>query len=160
MKKRLRIVLAAVGLVAVSVLALVIVQNMFTTKPANLGIREGRLAPCPASPNCVSTVAGDPAHQIEPIPWGGTPEEALQAIRAALAKMPRTIVVTAEGNYLHAEARSFLFRFVDDVELLVDPEQKLIHFRSASRVGYSDLGANRARMERFRKFFAAAAREQ
>ena len=68
--------------------------------------------------------------------------------------------MSAEGNYLHAEARSFLFRFVDDVEFLVDPQQKLIHFRSASRVGYSDLGVNRARMEQFRKLFAAATRKQ
>jgi uncharacterized protein (DUF1499 family) len=158
--KRLRLVLAAAGVVAAAIVILVIAVNMFSTKPANLGVREGRLAPCPASPNCVSTEAGDSAHQIEPIPWGGTAEEALVAIRAALAKMPRTTVVTAEGNYLHAEARSLLFRFVDDVEFLVDPAQKLIHFRSASRIGYSDLGANRARMERFRTLFAAAAREQ
>jgi uncharacterized protein (DUF1499 family) len=159
MKRRLSFVFAIVGLAATALVVLVIVQNMLSTKPANLGLQEGRLAPCPASPNCVSTEADDAAHRIEPIAWSGSTDAALGAIRGALLKMPRTQVVSAEGNYLHAEARSFLFRFVDDVEFLVDPEQKLIHFRSASRVGYSDLGANRARMERFRKLLAGAERE-
>lgn len=68
--------------------------------------------------------------------------------------MPRTRIVKEDGVYLHAEVRSFLFRFVDDLEFLIDTEQSLIHMRSASRTGYSDLGVNRRRVEHVRKAFA------
>ena len=68
--------------------------------------------------------------------------------------MPRTKIVTVDDNYLYAEFRSALFRFVDDVEFLIDPKERAIHFRSASRVGYSDLGVNRHRMEQIQKGFS------
>jgi len=68
--------------------------------------------------------------------------------------MPRTRIVKEEGGYLHAEVRSFLFRFVDDIEFLIDTEQSLIHVRSASRTGHSDFGVNRRRVEHVRKAFA------
>jgi uncharacterized protein (DUF1499 family) len=154
MKRLLYLAALSATMVVVVFVAFLVVRNMFSTKPANLGVRDGRFAPCPSSPNCVSTQANDPPHTIEPIAWQGSSEAAVKAIKATLAKMPRTTIITAEGNYLHAEARSLLFRFVDDVEFLIVPEQRLIHFRSASRIGYSDLGANRARMEQFRKLFA------
>ncbi len=127
-------------------------------RPTNLGVHDGRLAPCPDRPNCVCTQAADDAHRIEPLIYDGTPEEALARLRAALATLPRTRIVTETPDYLHAECTSLVFRFVDDVEFLIDRERKAIHFRSASRVGYSDLGVNRRRMERLRQAFAAGAR--
>jgi uncharacterized protein (DUF1499 family) len=114
-------------------------------------VTNGRLAVCPASPNCVSTQATDAEHRMQPIPLTGSADEAMQRIQAVVAKMPRTKIVTAEDNYLHVEFQSALFRFVDDVEFLIDPDEQLIHFRSASRVGHSDFGVNRRRMEQFRK---------
>jgi uncharacterized protein (DUF1499 family) len=131
--------------------------SLFARRPANIGVRDGRLAPCPDTPNCVCTQAADDAHRIEPLAYDGTPEEAMARLKAALATLPRTRVVTESPDYLHAECTSLVFRFVDDVELLIDRERKVIHFRSATRVGRSDLGVNRRRLEALRQAFAARA---
>jgi uncharacterized protein (DUF1499 family) len=122
-------------------------------RPDNLGVYEGKLAPCPNTPNCVSSQAEDDAPRIAPIPFDGDADEALARLKAVLAAQPRTTIISAEGDYLHAECASLLFRFVDDVEFLVDRDAKVIHFRSASRIGRSDLGVNRKRMEAIRKDF-------
>ena len=117
------------------------------TSPSNLGLKEGRLASCPNSPNCVSTQSTDAKHGIDPIVYTASMEEA----RERLEK-----VVRQEEDYIHLECSSRLFRFVDDVEFWFDDANKLIHFRSASRKGYSDLGVNRKRMEQIREQFNAA----
>lgn len=78
-------------------------------------------------------------------------EGEVEAVRAAilevLAEAPRARVVEAEADYIHAEFTTLLFRFVDDVEFAIDASARRVDFRSASRVGYSDLGTNRRRME-------------
>ena len=111
---------------------------------------EVRLAPCPDTPNCVSSLAPDRAHRVEPLPLAGAPDEALDRLRQIIESMPRAVVDESGGGRLKARFRSFLFRFVDDLELAVDPRAGLIHIRSASRVGYSDLGVNRRRVEEIR----------
>ena len=111
------------------------------------------LPPCPDSPNCVSSQATNKDQQVDPIVFVLPPAQALARLKQVLAGMPRTRLVKEEGGYLHAEVRSFLFRFVDDLEFLVDNERNLIHMRSASRTGYSDFGVNRRRVERIRKAF-------
>ena len=116
----------------------------------------GPLRPCPTTPNCVSTEARDARHSMPPLPYTGTAEAAQARARAALLAEPRTRIVTERPGYLHAEARSRLFRFVDDVEVMVDSAAQVVRFRSASRLGRSDLGVNRARMERFSARFRAA----
>lgn len=131
------------------------IMSLFSRKPANLGVSGGRLAGCPDSPNCVSTQASDPAHRMEPMPLAGSAEDAIARLRGILTAMPRSRIVADRENYLHAEFRSALFRFVDDVEFLVDSEARVIHFRSASRVGHSDLGVNRRRMEEIRAAFTS-----
>ncbi len=122
--------------------------------PEGLGAVEGQLAPCPNSPNCVSTTAesGD-SHYIEPIKFSGSTKDALAKIKEALDKMSRVSIADERGNYLRAEAKSLMFGFIDDVEFLVDEKSQQIHFRSASRVGYGDFNANRKRMEKFRSIF-------
>lgn len=110
-----------------------------------------RLRPCPRSPNCVSSLSEeDGGHRMEPIPLEGSPEDALERFRGILSSRARTEVVEEDGLYLRAEETSALLRFVDDVEIEIDPEAGVIHFRSASRVGWSDLGVNRRRMEEIR----------
>ena len=111
-----------------------------------------RISDCPTSPNCVSSLAKDEAHKIAPIPFDGTPDAAFALLKQAIAGEARTRIVEEQQDqwYLHAEATSLVFRFVDDVEFQLDPERKLLHLRSASRVGYSDLGVNRRRIERLR----------
>jgi uncharacterized protein (DUF1499 family) len=153
--KRLGLVLLVLLIGAVVTLALF---RLFASRPANLGARNGQLAPCPDTPNCVCTQATDEGHRIEPLAYDGTAEEAMARLKAALAALPRTRVVSETPDYLHAECTSLVFRFVDDVEFLIDRERKVIHFRSASRVGRSDLGVNRLRMEALRQAFAAQAR--
>lgn len=147
-----RILISLSGMVALIVGTLA-VMSIFSHKPTNLGVTDGRLAACPNSPNCVSTQADDAGHRMEPIPFTGTADAALQRIKILVAKMPRTKIVTVADNYLHVEFRSAFFRFVDDVEFLIDRQEQLIHFRSASRVGYSDFGVNRERLEQIRNAF-------
>lgn len=111
-----------------------------------------RFAPCPSSPNCVSTKAEkSDTHWIEVIRYELSDEFIKETLKKILLDLPRTRLVEDDGRYLHFEIKSFLFRFVDDIEFEIVPEEKLIHVRSASRVGYSDLGVNRERVELIRK---------
>ena len=86
---------------------------------------------------------------MSPIRFEGDPDIALGLVSQQLSKMPRVRIVSRTDRYLHATFTSRLFRFVDDVEFRVDESQGLLHFRSASRMGYSDLGVNRKRMQEF-----------
>jgi uncharacterized protein (DUF1499 family) len=117
------------------------------------GLTEAKpLAPCPTSPNCVSSqaAADDSEHFIAPFKIKGNPEYAFTALKNALTEQSRTVITAASENTVQAEATSLIFRFVDDIDAILDKEAGLIHIRSASRVGYSDLGVNRRRMERLR----------
>lgn len=108
------------------------------------------LAPCPTSPNCVSTQAQDAGHAIAPFRYRKSRVEAKEALKEVVRSLPRTKLIEEDESYLHYEFTSLLMRFVDDVEFLFDDETKTIHFRSASRTGYGDLGVNRTRMEQVR----------
>ena len=112
------------------------------------------LAPCPESPNCVSSQAGDSAHYIEPLVLQGDPQADWERLRAIIAAQPRTTITEESLNYLHAEVRSLVFRFVDDLEFLRIPAEQLVHVRSASRTGYSDFGVNRRRVERIQRLLS------
>jgi uncharacterized protein (DUF1499 family) len=118
--------------------------------PENLGVHEGRLAPCPSSPNCVST-AGDDAHRTDPFVLAMPPERAWPLVPDAVTSLPGTRIVEADGGYLHAECTTPLMRFVDDLELLLLADEGRIAVRSASRTGWSDLGANRERVWQLRR---------
>ena len=127
---------------------------------AQVGMTGGRLAACPASPNCVSSQSADPRHAIDPLRYEGTAEKARELLIEAVARMKRARIVLADERYLHAEFTSALLRFVDDVDFLLDDGAKTIHVRSASRVGYSDLGVNRRRVEEIRSRFDALRKER
>jgi uncharacterized protein (DUF1499 family) len=118
-------------------------------RPANLGVREGRLAPCKRTPNCVSSQANpsDPEHYIAPI--HGNRAQATQAV----ASMPRATIIEKKPDYLYAEFRSRLLRYIDDVELYFDGQ--VIHVRSCSRLGRRDFGVNRRRVEELRRLIEA-----
>lgn len=116
------------------------------------------LAPCPNSPNCVSSLAQDATHRVEPLPLDGSPEEALARLREIIEAMPRATVDEVGQTHLKARFRSRLFRFVDDLDLVVDAQAGRIHIRSASRVGKSDLGVNRSRVEAIRARYLASDR--
>ncbi len=105
---------------------------------------------CPSSPNCVSTQAQDEGHAIAPFRYRKSRAEAKEALKEVIRSLPRAKLVEEDETYLYYEVTSLLFRFVDDVEFLFDDDTKTIHFRSASRTGYGDLGVNRTRMEQLR----------
>jgi len=123
-------------------------------RPTNLGVKDGKLAPCPTSPNCVSTQAEDADHRMESIRFAGSALDAKASLMNAIRALPRTTIVTESDDYLHAESASLIFRFVDDVEFWIDAPNQTIHFRSASRAGRADFGVNRARMDAVRQAFA------
>ena len=120
-------------------------------RPTNLGVRDGQLVACPSSPNCVSSQATDPKHAIAPLTISGEPGVAMRRLKAVVEAMPRTQVIESRDDYLYVEFSTPLMGFVDDVELYCDG--KVIHVRSASRLGYSDLGVNRKRVEAIRQAF-------
>jgi uncharacterized protein (DUF1499 family) len=117
-------------------------------RPTNLGVKDGRLAPCKRSPNCVSSQADplDKEHYVAPISYAGSIAE----LRKALATLNLATVIREEPDYLYAEFRTPFLRFVDDVEFLKDGE--VLHVRSASRLGRRDFKANRKRVEQLRSF--------
>lgn len=115
---------------------------------------ESTLPPCPSSPNCVSTQAQDEGHAIAPFRYRKSRAEAKEALKATIGALPRNKLLEDDETYLHYEFTSLIMRFVDDVEFLFDDEAKTIHFRSASRTGYGDLGVNRRRMEEIRSLLA------
>ena len=120
------------------------------TRPATLGIKEGRLAPCPSTPNCVSSDAIDSGHSIAAFQIVVPPADARGALRAALEGLPRIQIIAATDDYVHAECSSAFFGFVDDLELHLRPSQNSIAVRSAARLGHSDFGVNRKRVESLR----------
>ena len=112
-----------------------------------------RFAPCPESPNCVSSLSTDQKHRIDPLRYTGTHSEARERLLTALESFKRVNLVTAEADYIRAEFRSRIFCFVDIAEFCLPTNEKVIHLKSASRVGYSDLGVNRRRIEKIRALF-------
>lgn len=114
------------------------------------GIVDGRLAPCPSSPNCVSSDASDERHRVEPYRLKAAPKSAWRGLQNVIAAEPRTRLVSVDERYMHVEFESALMRFIDDTEFLLLPDESIIAVRSASRIGYSDLGVNRERIERIR----------
>jgi len=119
------------------------------------GVRDGHLSPCPASPNCVSTQADptDTRHRVEPVRYSGTREKARQTVLEFVETSKRATVTADTPGYIRAEFRSNLFKFIDDVEFYLPAGEPVVHFRSAARVGYSDMGVNRRRYDSFRDYF-------
>ncbi len=128
--------------------------------PLDLGVSEGRLTPCPSSPNCVSSQAADEQQWVHPLRYAAARARARARAQllATLGGMERTKIVRADERYIHAQCGSAVFGFVDDVEFLFDPPG-FIQVRSAARSGYYDFGVNRERVERIRVRFAEAMEE-
>jgi uncharacterized protein (DUF1499 family) len=118
--------------------------------PTNLGIHNFQLTPCPTSPNCVVSQNGDATHAIEPIVYSGDRKTAQQILIKVLGIVPRTEIITQSNDYIRAQSTSRLLGFVDDLEFFFPEDAKVIHVRSASRLGESDLGVNRRRLEQIR----------
>lgn len=119
----------------------------------------GQLSPCPDMPNCIcSQYANDPDHYAEPMRFKGSVAEAKNKLKKLLLAMSRVTLADESERYLRFEFTSLIFRFIDDVEFVFDEKAGTIHFRSASRVGYSDLGANSSRIKEIRASWEKIAR--
>jgi uncharacterized protein (DUF1499 family) len=126
-------------------------KGVFTgSRPPNLGVKDGKLSPCPASPNCVVSQSADPDHAIAPLVYTTDRAKAQALLLAVLKNQPRTEVIEHTTDYILVEFTSRLMGFVDDAEFYFPADEKVIHLRSAARLGESDLGVNRRRIEQFR----------
>ena len=133
------------------VAALPIVRDIFAgDTPDNLGVRDGSLVACPESPNCVVTQDADEAHKIAPIAYQTDLDTARETLLKVLGVVPRTEIIEQGDNYIRAQSTSRLMGFIDDLEFYFPEDKKVIEMRSASRMGESDLGVNRRRLEQIR----------
>lgn len=128
--------------------------RLTATPPPNVG--SGTLDDCPASPNCVSSLAApsDDLHYIEPLTYTGTQADTQSALIAALEELPRTTMLKVNLGYVHAQRVSPMMGFPDDLEFVFDDENKVINVRSAARLGQADMGKNREHIELIRAALA------
>jgi uncharacterized protein (DUF1499 family) len=154
MKKRSRVLLAVIAILAAAVLVRFTVLGHSSKSGQAPGLLSGTLAPCPEKPNCVCSEFGEAAaHYIAPLDYSGTPpEQAWGDVLQVVEELGGEIAV-ATDEYIAATFSSSLFGFVDDVECRLDVSQEQIQIRSASRVGHSDLGVNRKRIEAMTRLF-------
>ena len=136
-----------------AIIASPLITACWIGKSGELGVKDGRLKPCPSSPNCVSSLTSpqDRRHYIEPLSLEMPLHQTREVMKKALLSFPRTSVVREQRDYLHVEFTTRFLRFKDDVEIYLDEKHSQIHFRSASRIGYSDMGVNRRRIESLKK---------
>ncbi len=113
-----------------------------------------KFTPCPKKPNCVNSQCSDGSHYIEPLTYNGSVEAATTRLRQVIESMKRARIVEDTDNYMRVEFKSAVIGFVDDVEFFF-PDEPIIHVKSASRIGYSDFGVNRKRVEQIRKLFTS-----
>jgi uncharacterized protein (DUF1499 family) len=142
------------GSTSIYILSLVLAlcgNGCSASRPPGNDIDHERLTACPSLPNCVSSEAQDAKHAIAPLILKGDPTTGWEAVVKVVDQLPRSEIVEATNRYLHVECKSRIFRFIDDLELLLNPVTRVIAIRSAARVGKSDLGVNRRRVETLRK---------
>ncbi len=133
-------------IIIIFVIALLTIRWANTLTTPRSGLVDGKFKPCPSSPNCVNSQAEkDCSCYIEPLytTW--------DKLKNKLALTPRIVIVEENADYIHAEAHTLLFNFIDDVEFLKNSTGGYIDVKSSSRLGYSDLGANRSRIEQLRE---------
>ena len=111
------------------------------------------LEPCPNSPNCVSSQSRDPSHQIPPVRFSIASEKAWNTWKELIQAQRNLVTFDADRFHLKATFATPIFRFKDQVTCLLDQESRIIHVRSASNLGYWDLGVNRRRIEHLRSAF-------
>ncbi|ELK47597.1 DUF1499 domain-containing protein [Halobacillus sp. ACCC02827] len=129
-------------------------------KDSYIGVKSGRLSACPDKPNCVSTQADQEEKRMSPLPFTRDLETSKKHIMNVLGDMDRTKVEIEEDHYIHTVVTTKVLKFKDDVEFYFDPDERVIHFRSASRVGYSDFGVNKKRMQEISKKYEQVRRQE
>lgn len=144
--------ISSIWLGHLSALLLLTTISCASHPPKTIGLKNGRLRSCPNKPNCVSSEFKTMASWVEPLTFDGKSKDAWEQLKISVLTIGGNIEKD-EDIYLWATFRSKVFRFVDDMEFRMDTKNKVIHLRSASRVGYSDLGVNRRRVKKLRSNF-------
>ena len=148
MKIAALIIASLIVLFAVSL----VVQNM--KSPTHLGHKDGKLAPMPSKPNAVSSQAEQDDKKVAALPFKGSAQETLSAVEKVLSDMANNEVQVKESDYIYTIFTTPTMHYHDDVEVLLDESAQLVHFRSQSRAGYSDMGVNRKRYEKFSQLYS------
>lgn len=125
-------------------------KGVFAGSTPELGINDGKLSACPASPNCVVSQGADESHAIAPISYTGDRDDVKETLVKVLGVVPRTEILAQTDDYIRAKSTSRLMGFVDDTEFYLPEDEAVIHVRAAARLGESDLGVNRRRIEQIR----------
>ena len=141
-----------VSILTFVILIFIVLSTISCSQRPQLGLTHNQLFPCPSTPNCVCSENPVQKGYAAPLSFTGQPDESWQRARETVTAMGGRIV-EENNHYLHAVFTSRFFRFIDDLELRLDETAEVIHFRSASRTGYSDLGVNRKRIETLRSLF-------
>jgi uncharacterized protein (DUF1499 family) len=143
MKLAFIIIIMVIG----SSIVLLFILGKYSQKGQAPGLVNGSLSRCPEKPNCVcSEYKDDVDHYIEPIT---AHQNDMPKVVSTIIKLGGNIQIETD-NYIAATFKSSIFGFVDDLEIRMDPIHGVMHFRSASRVGYDDMGVNRNRVESFK----------
>jgi uncharacterized protein (DUF1499 family) len=132
----------------------ILINGCSGTKPTSIG----QFINCPDKPNCISSKSLSSLHISPPLKYQSTTLKAKKDLLKVIESIPRAKISTNNAKFLHVEFTSKVFRFVDDVEFYFD-EPEVIHFRSASRIGHSDMGVNRVRMEEIKRLFIQVSQE-
>jgi uncharacterized protein (DUF1499 family) len=149
MNKLLYILIA----IAVIIVIAFFVLGMISKKGQALGLKEGHLQACISTENCViSEVIDSHPATIEPLTFSQEKPVFMDKLKTAIEAMGGEIV-TSDSSYIASTFTSGVFGFVDDVEFRITDDQQL-HFRSSSRVGRKDFGANKKRIEQLKALLA------
>lgn len=151
---------SVVGFIVAGIVLLVLflAANKNSVVPSNLGVKEGRLSPLPDSPNAVSSQTNQVGKRVEPFPFSGGLEQTKALVKQAAADFGGAQILAEKPDYLHLVFTVPFIPFKDDVEFFFSEQERVVHYRSASRVGYSDLGVNQKRYERLRSLYEQAAK--
>lgn len=147
----MRMILKIIGLIIVLIITMMVMKN--NQVPSGLGLTDGKLAEVPKSPNGVSTQTEVKEKKVEALPFIGTLEDSRKRVLEAMTNYGKYHVVAKRDQYLHVVFKTGTMQYKDDAEFYFDTEEELIHFRSASRVGHSDMGLNKERYEAIRRLY-------
>lgn len=142
----MKYILILIALGAAGILLALFMMGQLSKSGTAPGLIEGKLSACPQSPNCICTeYPEDVEHFIKPIEYGSANIKVVRSLIRKSIDATGGSMVREKDNYFAATYRSGTFGFVDDLEVRIDETSKQIHIRSASRIGYSDMGVNKAR---------------
>lgn len=145
------IVFSIIGILVVGMVGSMVMQNQ---KPQIvLGLENGKLRELPSKPNAVSTQTNQVDKQIQPLALKETLKQSKDAIKEALKSYGGIEIKEETENYIYAIATTDKMKYRDDIEIYFDEANKVIQYRSASRVGYSDMGLNKLRYEKISEHY-------